>query len=197
MNEFPVFMYGLADGMCVPTALLNCLTAIFDPFRLPPTAVRTIYRHSLDDPQARLTSDEAIERIANEIDRLGCGGSQRGTRFQCTAEYLAGRQVTLEKDGPIANAIRREGTAMLLLCWPRSVMHAVALLGLDDRYAYFFDSKLRTHYRPKNGLTFLHTPGFVRGPNLKVDIDHLESDDPTRFYALGPVKDRQAVIFQP
>jgi len=197
MNEFPVFHYQYADSCCVPVAILNSIHAVFDPIRLPPTVVRTVWRHGLDHSQARMTSDEAIDRIANEIDRLGSSMPSRGTRFKCSAEYLMGEHVTLDDRGPIAGALNRGGSAMILVCKPRSLMHALALLAIKDGYAFCFDSILRTHYRPSNGLTFLRGPGFCKGPNLKIAIEHLESDDPTQMYALGPIEDRQAVIFEP
>lgn len=198
-NEYPVFQFEPAyEGCCVPISILNGLTAIYCPMRIPPTVVREIYRNSLDDPQARRTSSKAIKKIVSRLQQLSSNeGSRTSPPFRCKVKYLIGNEVNLIDTGPICTALNQGGSAMILLYYPRNLRHAVATLRIEKDYVYCFDGRLRTQYRPKNGVEFLKQPGFCRGANMRLKREWTGSPDPTRFYGLGPVETREAVIFVP
>ena len=198
-NEFPVFSYEPAsEGFCVPVAMVNSLLAIFCPMRIPPTAVRIIYHHSLDDPQARRTSTKAIKKIVKRLQKLSSQvGSRTSVRFPCSVNYIFGDEVNLLDDGPLCTALKEGGSATVLLWYPRNIKHAVAVLRIEEAWVYCFDGRLRTQFRPKNGVEFLKGAGFCRGPNMRLQREWIDSPDPTRFYGLGPVESREAVIFTP
>lgn len=198
-NEYPVFQFEPAyEGCCVPVSIINSLTAIFCPMRIPPTVVREIYRYALDDPQARRTSSKAIKKIVKRLQELGSEeGTRTSPRFQCSVKYLIGDKVNLLDDGPLCTALNQGGSAMVLLYYPRNLRHAVATLRIEKDYVYCFDGRLRIQYRPKNGVEFLKKPGFCRGVNLRLQREWTSSSDPTRFYGLGPVETREAVTFVP
>ncbi len=196
MNDFPVYQYQPAEGCCVPSALINCLITLFDTGQIPATVVGAIYHRCLDDPRCRRTTSIALEEIANDIDRIGCERPPRQGTFACSAQYLIGEQVTLAENGPIAGALRRGGTAMLLLSWPHSVRHAVTALSMDRKHVHCFDPLLRRRYSKQAGCTFLRKPGSVRAANLKIERAWLEQTA-GRLYSLGPIRSREAVIVEP
>ncbi len=198
-NEFPVFQFDPAyEGCCVPVSILNSLTAIYCPMRIPPTVVREIYRHALDDPQARRTSSKAIKKIVARLDRLGSEvESPTNPRFRCSVKYLMGDEVNLLDDGPLCTALDQGGSATVLLWYPRNIKHAVAVIRIQQDYVYCFDGRLRVQYRPKNGVEFLKWPGFCRGPNMRLQREWIDSPDETRFYGLGRVDTREAILFVP
>jgi len=198
-NEYAVFQFEPAyEGCCVPVSILNSLTAIYCPMRISPVVVREIYRNSLDDPQARRTSSKAIKKIVKRLQQLGSQeGSRTSPRFKCLVKYLIGDEVNLLADGPLCTALNQGGSATVLLWYPRNIKHAVAVLRIEQDYVYCFDGRLRTQYRPKNGVEFLKGPGFCRGANMRLKREWIDSPDPTRFYGLGPVETREVVIFVP
>jgi len=195
VNDVP-YQYQPADGCCVPSALINCLVTMFDASQIPATVIGAIYHHALDHPKCRRTTSVAIEEIANDIDRIGCERPPRKGTFSCSAQYLSGEQVTLAENGLIAGAVRRGGTAMLLLSWPHSVRHAVTALGMDRKYVHCFDPMLRKRYSKQAGCTFLRKPSSTHAPNLKIERAWLEQTT-GRLYSLGPIRSREAVIVEP
>ncbi len=198
-NEYPVFQFEPAyEGCCVPVSILNSLTAIYCPMRISPTVVREIYRNSLDDPQARRTSSKAIKKIVKRLQQLSSEeGSRTNPRFRCSVRYIQASEVNLLNDGSLCTALNQGGSATVLLWYPRNIKHAVAVLRSDTDYLYCFDGRLRTQYRPKNGVEFLKEPGFCRGPNMRLQREWIDSSDESRFYGLGRVATREAVIFVP
>jgi hypothetical protein len=191
-----VFQYQPAEGCCVPTAIINCLIATHGQDVVPYSVIRAIYQNSLDEPISRRTSSEAIERIANNIDRIGCNVRSRATGFSCSSQYLLGEQVSLAGSSAISLALGRGGTALLLLCWPNSIKHAVSALKRDSEWVYCFDPRFRRRYLNRPGLEFLGKPGEVRLPNLRIAVDWLDQITPQAFYCLGPIEDREAVVFE-
>ncbi len=197
VKKYPIFQYQPAQGCCVPYALINGLMTLFDHHQLPTTVIRAIYRHSLDQAGSGRTGSAAMDCIANEIDRLGCRLGPRNEGFCCSARYLVREEVSLAEAGPIAEAFRRGGFAVLLLTWPRSVRHAVTALSMDREGVYCFDPLYRRRHPNYRGCRFLGRPGSVRGPNLKIQRTWLEETRPNRFYTLGPIRGRRAIVVEP
>jgi len=198
-NEYPVFQFEPAyEGLCVPVSMVNSLLSVFCPMRIPPTVVKVIYRHSLDDPQARRTSTRAIKRIVNRLQKLSSeDGSPTSSRFRCSVSYLSGDEVNLLDDGPLCTALNQGSSATVLLWYPRNIKHAVAVLRIEEDWVYCFDGRLRTQYRPKNGVEFLKKPGYCLGSNMRISREWLDSPDESRFYGLGRVATREAILFVP
>jgi len=192
-----VFQYQPTEGCCVPTAIINCLVATHGQDVTPCEVIRAIYQGSLDDPISRKTSSEAIERIANDIDRSGCSVRSRATGFSCSSQYLLGEQVSFAGSSAISLALGRGGTALLLLCWPNSIKHAVSALKRDSEWVYCFDPRFRRRYLNRPGLEFLGKPGEATQPNLRIAVDWLAQTSSGAFYCLGPIEDREAVVFEP
>ena len=199
--EVFAFQYELAsDGTCVPVAILNCIAAVACRLTISPQIVRAVFRHSLDDPQARKTSSEAIGRIVDEMNQhWSPDSSSTGSRFRVSVSHLIGAEVSLSETGRISEALSRGGSAMLLLNWPRSTKHAITLLKMNATYLWGFDSRLRLYYTPpaREGVTYLGKPGQTHGANLRILKSWAESEDDGKWGVLGSIPKREAVTFTP
>ena len=199
--EVFAFQYELAsEGTCVAVALQNSIAAVACRLRISPMIVRAIYRHSLDDPQARKTSSEAIGRIVDEMNRLWSPDpSSTGSRFRVSVSHLIGAEVNLSDTGRVSEALSRGGSAMLLLNWPRSTKHAITLLKMNETHLWGFDSRLRLYYKPpaREGVTFLGKPGQTRQANFRILTELAGSEDDSKWGTLGSIPNREAVTLVP
>jgi hypothetical protein len=195
MNKKPVYGYQLSNHGCFPAALLNALTRLWRPHEIPATIVRAVYRNSLDARSAAGTSDEACQRIVDELTAIVA--ARRGKkRFCCTARRLVGHQVTIAPNGLIARTIRAGGSAVVDVYY-RNSTHALTLLDIDTRWWTLFDPSLWERYpRKHRGIERLGHPGISQGPNLRIELRHLDIRR-HEFYTLGPLADREAIIVMP
>lgn len=195
MNPAPVYQYQVARSTCLPTAMLNALTHLWRPDQIPGSIVRAIYRHALDCRQGAGTSTEATRRIVDEINALVAARSKRNG-FHCQARYLSGPRVTVTPRGLIARTVRAGGVAVLDVCCGNvAETHAMALLKVNPRHWTFFDSCPRDrHPRKTSGIEWIGPPGIVHGANCRISVAHLNRRGNVH-YALGPMAEREAVIF--
>ena len=195
MNPSPVYQYQLSNHGCFPAAMLNTLIRLFRPHEIPAPVVRAIYRHSLDARNAAGTTDEATQRVVDEINLIVA--ARRGTkRFRCTARRLVGHQVTVASNGLIARTLRAGGSAVVDVRCHDST-HAMTLLDITREHWVFFEPSLLTrHPRKRQGIEWLGYPGCVHGPNLRIERRYLDARR-NEFYTLGPLADREAVIVMP
>lgn len=182
--------YQLSEYDCGPTALLDALGYLFEREEIPPEVIRNIMLYSLDcygsDGVSGKsgTSPAAMMFLSSWLNGYGRIG-----QLAVTADYAAGGNVYLGGNGPVSDALRRGGAAVVRLYldgW-----HYVLLTGEQEGAVRVFD------------------PYYTAAPFADPSI-RLVTDDPCRSnrlvpqalfnrealetYALGPAAGREAVL---
>lgn len=182
--------YQRTEYDCGPTTMMNAITYLFEREEIPPEIIRNIMLYCLDcygeggEPGKSGTSRMAMLFLSNWINQFG-----RVDHFAICSKYLSGACVCLGEDAYINDALRRGGVVVLRLIY--EVEHYVLLTG------------------EKDGLVYLFDPYYEEDPYDEEDIV-MDWDHPCKYnrivpekyfncegtttYALGPLKDREAVV---
>ena len=181
--------YQITEYDCGPTSIFNALTFLFEREEIPPEVIRNIMLYSLDSvnekgQSGRLgTSAFAMSFLASWLDGVGKAGL-----LPVSSRFISGRQVSLKAGSAVADAISRNGVAVLRVI--SDVGHYVLLTSLDEHEAMIFDP-----YRRSDDF-------FMEGARREEDIfSHNFAVERSLFerkgferYSLGPVEDREAVL---
>jgi hypothetical protein len=183
--------YQMTDFDCGPVTLLNAVNYLFEREEIPPELVRNIFLFTLDGYGASGvrgeagTTAEAMNRTASWLSGLGRSG-----RLPVQAEFLSGRQVSLEENSRLIRGLR-QGDAVIarVFC---GCGHYILLTGEEGDAIRAFD--------PYRRETFADTDLYRRVDGHPYTHNHIIAKEcfrPARdegFFAFGPYERREAVI---
>jgi len=185
--------YQISEYDCVPTTFINAIAYLYDRRSVPPLVVRYIYAYSLDTVSrgGRLgrggTSKYAIQLLGNWLD------SYKTARFSVTTEYLAPAAIRAGPGSRIVTALGQGGVALCNVYLGHGEWHFVLILRADEQWFYCFDPYLRASLRGLRGRAVL-LGGGLRDPNIKIDRQWLDRDDPEGRFSFGQLDQRECLL---
>lgn len=188
------FQYQVSEYDCVPTALMNAVSYLFERNEIPPMVIRHIYLYSLDTVgrEARLgsagTSRHAIRLLSHW---LNC---YKLKKFSVATEFLEQEDVLLEPGSRIFNCLEEGGVALCNILLDKRQEHYLTLLRVEDGWVYCFDPYFRKSLRGLRGRVCILKNEDGRSPNLKIETEWLAREDEDRRFCLGPVQKRECLL---
>lgn len=163
---------------CVPTALINALSRLFERKEIPPSLIQRIYLYSLDrevlcGEVVRGTSDHAIEILSIMLNKYR---DDRHRRFAVSTEFIKGHEVHLDQESKILHCIDSGGVALLRVWLDQHDWHYILAFAHKDGNMHCFDS-----YRPskeagiKNSVIFADK-AVQQEHNLSISFTRLNTD---------------------
>ncbi len=187
------FHYQVSEYDCVPTAILNAVSYLFNRKEIPPMVIRHIYLYCMDtvSRDARFgiggTSKLAVRLLGNWLS------SYKVKQFSVTTDFLDKEKVSLEPGGKIHACLEEGGIVLCSMLLSSKEEHYVMLTAIEDQWVYCFDSYRRTSVRGMQGNIKLLNPGDGRAPNLKIGKDWFEQTKAHRF-CMGPFPIRESLL---
>ena len=181
--------YQISEYDCGPTSMLNAIIYLFDREQIPPDIIRSIMLYCLDcygacgAPGKSGTSCAAMMFLSNWLNGCGTAGL-----LSISSRYLSGRNVRIDQQSEINDALHRGGVAVVRLYLDE--WHYVLITAEKDSHVYIFDP----YYMPNltcdeikitNSFPFSHNRIV---PSSKLNSEQLD------LYALGDIQSREAVI---
>ena len=130
--------YQMTEYDCGPTSMLNAVSYLFRRDEIPPELTRNIMLYCLDcfgedgSTGRRGTSRMAMMFLSNWLNGYGETG-----HLAVSSRYLAGREVNFSQNGPLRDALRRGGAAVVRL--DLEGWHYVLLTRIEGGDVYLFD----------------------------------------------------------
>lgn len=182
--------YQMTEYDCGPTSMLNAVSYLFPREEIPPEIVRSIMLYCLDcfgangDSGKRGTSCMAMMFLSNWINSFGQTG-----HLPISSRYLSRRYVNFSQNGPLRDALRRGGAAVVRVDFEG--WHYVLLTYIQGDQVCLFDPYYRAEPFSDSALQMVadHPAEY----NRIVPIRYLEKDA-RDVYAFGPVEGREAVL---
>lgn len=182
--------YQISEYDCGPTTMLNAISYLFDREQIPPEIVRNIMLYSLDTYSLKGeagkfgTSRMAMMFLSSWLDGTGKAGL---LPISCT--YLQDREVYVERDSRLVDAVKRGGVAIVRL-YLDEVEHYILLTGEENCRMKAFDP----YYQETLG-----------DPLIQMDWEHPSSynriipygrlnEESNQDFAMGRVENREAVL---
>lgn len=185
--------YQVSEYDCVPTALINGISYLFQRREIPPMVIRHIFLYCLDTvgKNARFgiggTSRYAVQLVGNWLN------SYKIRSFSVQTGFLKHDQVNLKKNGTIRKCLDQGGVALCNMLLTKTEEHYVMIIRMDSKWVYCFDSYRRSHVRGMKGnVEVLENPD-GRSPNLRIKREWFEQDQNKRF-CLGPTSLREGLL---
>lgn len=182
--------YQITEYDCGPTSMLNAMSFLFDREEIPPEVVRSIMIYCLDSfgvdgiSGKSGTSHMAMMFLANWLAGFGKTG-----HLPISARYITGEQVNFSQNGPIRDALCRNGAAVArvdLEGW-----HYVLLTGAEGDRILLFDPYYLEKLPADPNIQVLSDPALPY--NRAVPASYFERGV-GNLYAFGPVEEREAVL---
>lgn len=187
------FHYQVSEYDCVPTALINAVSYLFQRKEIPPMVIQHIYLYCLDtvSRNARFgiggTSKYAVRLLGHWLS------SYKMKKFSVATEFLDREDVTLKKGCPIDTCLKEDGVVLCnMLLTPREE-HYIMIMSIDDEWVYCFDSYRRMSVRGMRGMVQVLDSADGRSPNLKIKREWLEQTKIGRF-CFGPFPLRESLL---
>lgn len=182
--------YQRTEYDCGPTSLLNAISFLVDREELPPDILRHIMMCTLDsynekgEAYKNGTSKMAMFFLASWLNEYA-----RVTKFPLHTETLSGEDVHISEDSAILEALRQGGvvvTRVFLDC-----AHYITLTGITEQGIKVFDPYYYEGPVTYNGITLITDSPFSANRLIAYELFNREENSP---YALGPIKNREAVL---
>lgn len=182
--------YQLSEYDCGPTAMLNAVSFLFEREKISPVVIRNIMLYCLDTYNGEGimgkcgTSSAAMMFLSNWLNGFGKIG-----QLPVSSSYLSGEEVYLGGESRISDALRRGGAVVLRVLYECG--HYVLLTGEKDGSVFLFDSYYGAQAFEGTDIAVVEDHPFRYNrivPEARFNRETRE------LYALGPVKDREAVI---
>nr|WP_321400378.1 hypothetical protein [uncultured Desulfobacter sp.] len=187
------FHYQISEYDCVPTAITNAISFLFQRKEIPPMVIRHIFLYCLDtvgrDSRFGLggTSKYAVRLVGNWLN------SYRIKAFSVATQFLDKEDVSLEPGGRIESCLSEGGVVLCnILLTPRDE-HYLMIIAMDDEWIYCFDSYRRQSIRGMKGVARVIDGGDGRSANLKIRRAWAAQDEVKRF-CLGPMTMRESLL---
>ena len=170
--------YQMTEYDCGPTSMLNAVSYLFRRDEIPPELTRNIMLYCLDcfgedgSTGRRGTSRMAMMFLSNWLNR-----------------YLAGREVNFSQNGPLRDALRRGGAAVVRL--DLEGWHYVLLTRIEGGDVYLFDPYY--HEGPFDNAELRVTDEHPCSYNRIVPVHYFEREE-ISAYSLGPFDTREAIL---
>ncbi len=185
--------YQVSEYDCVPTALINAVSYLFERKEIPPMVIRHINLYSLDTVgrDARFgmagTSKYAVRLIGNWLN------SYKMKKFSVGTQFLDKKRVHLKPDSRIYECLEENGVVLCnMLLNPREE-HYIMITAIDNEWIYCFDSYRRTSVQGMQGNVRVLKSVGNRTPNLKIKKDWFVQSSINRF-CMGPVHIRECLL---
>lgn len=180
--------YQISEYDCGPTSLLNALSFLFQREEISPELIRNIMLYSLDCYGSGVlgksgTSRMAMTFLSNWLDGVGKTGI-----LPIESRHLSGREVRMDSDSRIVDALHRNGVAVVRLFFEGE--HYVLVTGEKDGRVFLFDP----YYLP-DGPVSEEVASTLEQPfryNRVVPFSSFNREE--GLYALGCEADREAVL---
>lgn len=182
--------YQISEYDCGPTAMMNAISFLFEREKISPVVVRNIMLYCLDSYNCEGimgksgTSSAAMMFLSNWLNGFGEIG-----QLPVSSSYLSGEDVYLGGESRISDALRRGGAVVLRVIYDCG--HYVLLTGEKDGAVFLFDSYYGEQAFEGTEIAVVEDHPFCYNRIVPVDCFNRESRE---LYALGPIKDREAVI---
>lgn len=182
--------YQMTEYDCGPTSMLNAVSYLFQREEIPPEIIRSIMLYCLDcfgedgASGKRGTSCMAMMFLSSWINGFGQTG-----RLPISSQYLSGAGVNFSQNGPLRDALRRGGAAVVRL--DLEGWHYVLLTQIRGDQVFLFDPYYQAEPFGDPALQMVadHPTEYNRIIPVRC-MERAERD----VYALGPAEGREAVI---
>lgn len=187
--------YQISEYDCVPTALANGISYLFERNEVPPMVIRHIYLYCLDTvgKDSRLgiggTSKYAVRLVGNWLNAYKMKG------FSVSTTFLENEQVTIEPDGAIQTCLDEGGVVLCNILLTAREEHYIMVTAMDDEWVYCFDSYRRCAIRGMKEKVKILDSEDGRSPNLKIKKTWFSHAQPSRF-CLGPISLRESLLIK-
>ncbi len=187
------FRFQASEYDCVPTTLINALSALFSRDEIPPIVIEKIYSYSLDNiinnNMCQGTTKDAIKMIGNWLDAFKDG------TFSVRSEYFTGDKVNLKPKSKILKTLNEGGVALLFVCMKNNYWHYVLAVNSEGDFIKCFDPYLLTKISNEEDLEFIEQNNIqIQSPNLKIHINRLDSESKRKKYAFGKMNERTCLL---
>lgn len=182
--------YQISEYDCGPTAMLDAISFLFEREEISPVVIRNIMLYCLDcyDGEGIMgkngTSRAAMMFLSNWLNGFGKIG-----QLPVSSDYLSGERVWIGKGSPINDALCRGGAVVVRVFYECG--HYVLLTGIEEEKILMFDPYYGDEVFPEEGMIRVEDQPFRY--NRIVDEKYFNRES-TELYALGPKRDREAVI---
>lgn len=188
------FQYQISEYDCVPTALINAVSYLFERNEIPPMVIRHIYLYSLDTVgrQTRLgiagTSRHAIRLLSHW---LNC---YKIKNFSVATEFLEESEVHLNPGSRIHDCLEEGGVALCNILLGKSQEHYLMLMKIEDGWVYCFDPYFRISLRGLRDRVCILPSEHNHSPNLRIRSEWLAREEEDKRFCLGPVRKREGLL---
>lgn len=185
--------YQVSEYDCVPTALINAVSYLFQRKEIPPMVIQHIYLYCLDTVgrNARFgvngTSRYAVRLVGNWLN------SYKMKAFSVQTKFYDGQNVSIKKGRAIHACLEQDGIALCNILLTAREEHYIMVMAMDDDWVYCFDSYRRLVIRGMKGNAKVLNPEDGRSPNLKIKRDWFDRFEVGRF-CLGPASSRESLL---
>lgn len=182
--------YQLSEYDCGPTSMLNAVSYLFEREEIPPEIIRNIMLYCLDCYNSEGvfgksgTSRFAMMFLSNWLNGVGEAG-----HLPISSQYLSGRSVYIGDEGFVNDALHRGGAVVIRLYYDEP--HYVLLTGEKDGRVMMFDPYYNTENFEEEDILLTSEHPYTYNRVVPEAYFNRETSD---IYALGPVKDREAVL---
>ena len=173
--------YQMTEYDCGPTSMLNAVSYLFRRDEIPPELTRNIMLYCLG---RRGTSRMAMMFLSNWLNGYGETG-----HLAVSSRYLSGREVNFSQNGPLRDALRRGGAAVVRL--DLEGWHYVLLTRIEGGDVYLFDPYY--HEGPFDNAELRVTNEHPCSYNRIVPVHYFEREE-ISVYSLGPFDTREAIL---
>ena len=170
--------------------MLNAVSYLFRRDEIPPELTRNIMLYCLDcfgedgSTGRRGTSRMAMMFLSNWLNGYGETG-----HLAVSSRYLSGREVNFSQNGPLRDALRRGGAAVVRL--DLEGWHYVLLTRIEGGDVYLFDPYY--HEGPFDNAELRVTNEHPCSYNRIVPVHYFEREE-ISVYSLGPFDTREAIL---
>lgn len=182
--------YQMTEYDCGPTSMFNAVSYLFRRDEIPPELTRNIMLYCLDcfgedgSTGRRGTSRMAMMFLSNWLNGYGETG-----HLAVSSRYLSGREVNFSQNGPLRDALRRGGAAVVRL--DLEGWHYVLLTRIEGGDVYLFDPYY--HEGPFDNAELRVTNEHPCSYNRIVPVHYFEREE-ISVYSLGPFDTREAIL---
>ena len=182
--------YQMTEYDCGPTSMLNAVSYLFRRDEIPPELTRNIMLYCLDcfgedgSTGRRGTSRMAMMFLSNWLNGYGETG-----HLAVSSRYLSGREVNFSQNGPLRDALRRGGAAVVRL--DLEGWHYVLLTRVEGGDVYLFDPYY--HEGPFDNAELRVIDEHPCSYNRIVPVHYFEREE-ISVYSLGPFDTGEAIL---
>ena len=182
--------YQLSEYDCGPTAMLDALSFLFEREEISPLIIRNVMLYCLDCCNIEGvmgkcgTSHAAMMFLSQWLNGFGEVG-----QLAVSSTYLSGKTVRIGEDSLINDALNRGGVVIVRVFFDCD--HYVVLTGIQNGKMLMFDPYYVEEPFKDPGVRIVKDHPFEYNRIVDESCFNRETSE---IYALGPVKNREAVI---